>query len=108
MTLNRLRSSASSALKVGIVENEIVDPSQIEVGDDLSVDIVLDENDQVIGAVSDEVIVATGPEGSVVDEIIDVLDADGELVIEDEIITVYDADANVVAREEEIRIPLEG
>ncbi len=88
--------------------NEIVDPSEIEVGDDLSVNIVLDENDQVVGAVSDEVIVATGSQGSIVDEIIDVLDADGELVLEDEIVTVYDADANVVAREEEIRIPLEG
>ena len=54
----------------------------------------------------DEVIVATGPQGSVVDEIIDILDADGKLVIEDETMTVYDADANVISREEEIRIPL--
>jgi hypothetical protein len=89
------------------VENEIVDPNEIEVGDDLSINIVLDENGQVTGAVADEIIVATGPQGSVVDEIIDVLDADGDLVIEDEIITVYDADGNVVARDEEIRIPLE-
>ena len=51
---------------------------------------------------------ATGEAGSVVDEIIDVLDADGGLVVEDEIITVYDADGNVIDREEEIRIPLEG
>jgi len=94
-------------MKVGIVENEIVDGSEIEVGDDLTVNILLDENGEVIGAVSDEVIVATGAEGSLVDEIIDVLDADGELVLEDEIITVYDADGNAVAREEEIRIPIE-
>jgi len=96
----------SGAMKVGIVEKEIVDSNEIEVGDDLSVNIILDENDQVVGAVADEVIVATGPEGSVVDEIVDVLDADGKLVIEDETMTVYDTDANVMSREEEIRIPL--
>jgi hypothetical protein len=90
------------------VGNEIVDPNEIEVGDDLSINIVLDENGQVVGAVADEIIVATGPNGSIVDEIIDVLDADGDLVLEDETITVYDADGNVVARDEEIRIPLEG
>ena len=93
-------------MKVGIVEKEIVDSNEIEVGDDLSVNIILDENDQVVGAVADEVFVATGPQGSVVDEIIDELDADGKLVIEDETMTVYDADANVTSREEEIRIPL--
>jgi hypothetical protein len=90
------------------VGNEIVDPNEIEVGDDLSVNIVLDENGQVVGAVADELIVATGPNGSIVDEIIDVLDADGDLVMEDEIITIYDADGNAIARDEEIRIPLEG
>jgi hypothetical protein len=95
-------------MKVRIVGNEIVDPNEIEVGDDLSVNIVLDENGQVIGAVADELIVATGPNGSIVDEIIDVLDADGDLVMEDEIITIYDADGNAIARDEEIRIPLEG
>ena len=91
-----------------IVENEIVDSNEIEVGDDLSINIVLDENGEVVGAIADEIIVATGPQGSIVDEIIDVLDADGDLVIEDEIISVYDADGNLVARDEEIRIPLEG
>ncbi len=91
-----------------IVENEIVDSNEIEVGDDLSINIVLDKNGEVVGAISDEIIVATGPQGSIVDEIIDVLDADGDLVIEDEIISVYDADGNLVARDEEIRIPLEG
>ena len=95
-------------MKARIVENEIVDPNEIEVGDDLSINIVLDENGEVIGAVADEIIVATGPQGSIVDEIIDVLDADGELVIEDEIISIYDADGNLIARDEEIRIPLEG
>jgi hypothetical protein len=95
-------------MKARIVENEIVDPNEIEVGDDLSINIVLDENGEVVGAVADEIIVATGPRGSIVDEIIDVLDADGDLVIEDEIISIYDADGNLIARDEEIRIPLEG
>ncbi len=91
-----------------IVENEIVDSNEIEVGDDLSINIVLDKNGEVVGAIADEIIVATGPQGSIVDEIIDVLDADGDLVIEDEIISIYDADGNLIARDEEIRIPLEG
>ena len=98
----------SSGMKVRIVGNEIVDPNEIEVGDDLSINIVLDENGEVVGAIADEIIVATGPQGSIVDEIIDVLDADGDLVIEDEIISIYDADGNLIARDEEIRIPLEG
>ena len=85
-----------------------MDPNEIEVGDDLSIDILLDENGEVVGAIADEIIVATGPQGSIVDEIIDVLDADGDLVIEDEIISIYDADGNLIARDEEIRIPLEG
>jgi hypothetical protein len=95
-------------MEARIVANEIVDPNEIEVGDDLSINIVLDENGEVVGAVADEIIVATGPRGSIVDEIIDVLDADGDLVIEDEIISIYDADGNLIARDEEIRIPLEG
>ncbi|MGB4325352.1 MAG: hypothetical protein WBJ33_08850 [Candidatus Nanopelagicales bacterium] len=90
------------------MEQEISTNGDIEVGDDLSIEIVLDENDNVVGAISDEVIVTTSPDGSIVDEIVDILDADGNLVIEDETVTVYDADANVVAQSEEVRIPLEG
>jgi hypothetical protein len=90
------------------MEKDLSAQEDVEVGDDLSINIVLDENDNVIGAISDEVIVATSTEGSVVDEIIDVLDANGDLVMEDEKVTIYDADANVVAQTEEIRIPLEG
>ncbi len=90
------------------MEKDLSAQEDVEVGDDLSINIVLDENDNVIGAISDEVIVATSSEGSVVDEIIDVLDANGDLVLEDEKVTIYDADANVVAQTEEIRIPLEG
>lgn len=89
------------------MENDISTQGDIEIGDDLSIDIVLDQNDNVVGAISDEVIVATSPDGSVVDEIIDILDADGRVVLEDEKITVYDADAHVIAESEEIRIPLD-
>ena len=91
-----------------VSSQDVSTQDDVEVGDDLSINIVLDENGDVIGAISDEVIVATSSEVSVVDEIIDVLDADGNLVVEDEKITVYDADANIVAETEEIRIPLEG
>lgn len=90
------------------MEKDLSAQDDVEIGDDLSINIVLDENDNVIGAISDEIIVATSSEGSVVDEIIDVLDANGDLVMEDEKITVYDSDANIVAQTEEIRIPLEG
>jgi hypothetical protein len=93
---------------VTTMEKDLSAQDDVEVGDDLSINIVLDENDNVIGAISDEIIVATSSEGSVVDEIIDVLDANGDLVMEDEKITVYDSDANIVAQTEEIRIPLEG
>jgi hypothetical protein len=91
-----------------VSSQDVSTQDDVEVGDDLLIDIVLDENGDVIGAISDEVIVATSSKGSVVDEIIDVLDANGNLVVEDEKITVYDADANIVAQTEEIRIPLEG
>lgn len=89
------------------MEKDVSSQEDIEIGDDTSINIVLDENNNVVGAIADEVIVATSAEGSVVDEIIDVLDSEGDLVVEDEKITVYDADANVVAQSEEIRIPLE-
>ena len=90
------------------MEKDVSAQGDIEIGDDTSINIVLDENDNVVGAIADEVIVATSSEGSVVDEIIDVLDANGDLVVEDEKVTFYDADAHVVAQSEEIRIPLEG
>ena len=74
----------------------------IEVGEDVEVDVVLDEQGNPIGAVVDDLVVATGPGGSIVDETIDVLDADGNLVLEDEVIDVYDADGNLIAESEQI------
>jgi hypothetical protein len=43
----------------------------------------------------------------VVDETIDVLDADGNLLLEDEKVSVYDADANLIAQSETVVLPLE-
>ena len=80
---------------------------EIEIGDDLEIDVVVDENDVVIGAISDDLVVATGPDGSIVDETIDVLDADGNLLMEDEKVDVYDADSNLVASSETITLPIE-
>jgi|GEM_PF-999849 len=77
----------------------------IEIGEDLQIDVVVDENNVVIGAISDDLVVASGPDGSVVDETIDVLDADGNLLLEDEKISVYDADADLIAQSETVVLP---
>jgi len=79
----------------------------IEIGEDIEVEVVLDADGSVIGTVVDDVVVATGPQGSIVDETIDVFDASGALVVEDEIVSVYDEDANLVAKDETIAIALE-
>jgi hypothetical protein len=79
----------------------------IEIGEEIDVEVVVDESGDAIGAVVDDIVVATGPEGSIVDETIDVLDAEGHLLLEDETVSVYDADANLVAQEETVAIALE-
>ena len=79
----------------------------IEIGEDIEVEVVLDENDNVIGTVTDDLVAASAPEGSLVDETIDVRDADGNLIVEDETVTVYDADSHVVAKSETIPLPLD-
>ncbi|CAB4746506.1 MAG: hypothetical protein F2702_03110 [Actinobacteria bacterium] len=76
----------------------------IEVGEDVEIDVVVDEDGNVVAAVIDDVVVATSAEGSIVDETIDVLDADGNVVLEDETVSVYDADGNLVAQAEEITV----
>ncbi len=78
--------------------------NSIEVGEDVEIDVVVDEDGNVVAAVIDDVIVATSEEGSIVDETIDVLDADGNVVLEDETVSVYDADGNLVAQAEEITV----
>jgi hypothetical protein len=84
-----------------------VSDKEIEIGDDITIDVIVDENNVVMGAVSDEVLVITSEDGSIVDETIDVLDADGSLLMEDEKISVYDADANLIAESETIAIALD-
>lgn len=79
----------------------------IEIGEDIEVAVVLDEAGNPIGAVVDDLVVASGPGGSIVDETVDVLDADGNLLMEDEVVKVYDADANLIAEEEIVTIALD-
>ena len=79
----------------------------IEVGEDIQVEVIVDENDNVLGTVTDDVVVASAPEGSLIDETIDVRDAAGNLIVEDEIVTVYDEDAHVVAKSETVTLPIE-
>ena len=79
----------------------------IEIGEEVDVEVVRDDSGDIIGTVVDDVVVATGPEGSVVDETIDVLDSDGNLILEDETVSVYDADANLISQEESVAIALE-
>lgn len=74
----------------------------IEIGEDLEVDILIDEDGQPVGAVVDDLVVATGPGGSIVDETVDVLDADGDVILEEESIQVYDADGRLVAQSEQV------
>ena len=79
----------------------------IEIGEEVDVELVLDENGDAIGAVVDDIVVATGPDGSIVDETIDVLDSEGHLLLEDETVSVYDADAQIIALEETVAIALD-
>lgn len=79
----------------------------IEIGEDIEIDVVRDENGDVIGTVVDDLVVVSAADGSVVDEIVDVFDADGALLVEDETVSVYDADAHLLAKNETIAIALD-
>lgn len=76
----------------------------IEIGEDIDVAVIEDEDGTPVGAIVDDVIVATGPDGSVVDETVDILDADGELIAEDETVTVFDADGELVGAAEAVTV----
>jgi hypothetical protein len=84
-----------------------VSDNEIEIGEEIDVEVVRDAAGELLGTVVDDVVVATGPEGSVVDETIDVLDSDGHLLLEDETVSVYDADARLVSKEETVAVALE-
>ena len=62
----------------------------IEVVEEVEVDVMMDDQGNPVGAVVDDVIVASGPGGIVIDETIDVLDADGNIVAESETIEVIE------------------
>ena len=76
----------------------------IEIGESIEVSEIIDESGEVIGVVVDDVLVVTGEEGSVVEETVDVFDAEGNLVAEEDVVDVYDADGNLVAEAGEIMI----
>ncbi len=79
----------------------------IEIGEDVEVTVVQGADGEILGTVVDDVVVATGPDGSIVDETVDVFDADGALVVEDETISVYNDDAQLIAKDETISIALD-
>ncbi len=68
----------------------------IEVGEDIEVAEITDADGNVVGAVIDDVIVATSADGAIVDELIEVIDADGDVVAVDETVSAYDADGELV------------
>ena len=88
-------------------EFEGIDFDEVEIEEDITVDEVRENDGSLVATVIDDLVVTSAPEGSLVDETIDVVDLDGRLVLEDETVTLYDADANVISREETIAIPLE-
>ena len=57
----------------------------IEIGEDIEITELVDEDGDVLGTVVDDVVVVTGEDGSLVDETIDVFDAEGNLVAEEEV-----------------------
>lgn len=71
--------------------------NEIEIGESIEVVDVLDDDGDLLGTVVDDVVVITGEGGSIVDETVDVFDADGNLVAEEEVVDVYDADGNLIA-----------
>ncbi len=79
----------------------------IEIGEDVEVTVVQGADGEVLGTVVDDVVVATGPDGSIVDETIDVFDAEGSLLMEDETVSVYNDDAQLIAKDETISIALD-
>ncbi len=79
----------------------------IEIGEAVDIEVVVDDAGDVVGAVIDDVLVATGPDGTIVDETIDVLDDEGNVLVEDETISVFDADANLVAQQETVAVALD-
>lgn len=74
----------------------------IEVGESVEITELVDDDGNVLGTVVDDVMVMTSEDGSIVEETVDVFDADGNLVAEEDIVDVYDADGNLVAEAGEV------
>ena len=74
----------------------------IEVGESIEVTELIGDDGLVMDTVVDDVIVVTSEDGSVVEEVIDLYDAEGNLVAEEDVVDVYDADGNLVAEAGEI------
>ncbi len=74
----------------------------IEIGGDVDVAVVLDSEGHPIATVVDELVVATGPAGSMVEETIDVFDDSGRVILADEVVHVYDEDGRLVTEIEQI------
>lgn len=75
---------------------------EVEVGESIEVSGLIDETGDVVGLEVDDLVVATSEAGSIVDETIDIFDADGNLVLEEEIIDVYDSEGNLIAESDDI------
>lgn len=69
----------------------------LEMGESIEVTEILSGDGDVLGTVVDDVVVITGEDGSIVDETVDVFDAQGNLIAEEEIVDVYDADGQLIA-----------
>lgn len=76
----------------------------VEVGESIEITDIVDENGDIVGTVVDDVMVVTSEDGSIVEETVDVFDAQGNLVAEEDVVDVYDADGNLVAEAGEITI----
>ena len=74
----------------------------IEVGESIEITELVGDDGEVLGTVVDDVVVITGEDGSIVEETVDVFDAEGNLVAEEDVVDVYDADGNLVAEAGEI------
>ncbi|MEK9737519.1 MAG: hypothetical protein VW239_09380 [Candidatus Nanopelagicales bacterium] len=69
----------------------------IEVGEDIEITELVDEDGDVVGTVVDDVVVVTREPRSTVAATLDVIAADGHPAAEAEIVDVYDADGNLIA-----------
>ena len=76
----------------------------IEAGESIEITELVDGDGEVVGTVVDDVMVVTGEHGSIVEETIDLFDAEGNLVVEEEIVDIYDADGHLVAETDDILV----